>query len=143
MIHPAHKTQAFAPGPVACVSAGLVSLAIAAAVLVLLAGNKSVSHSLATLFEGDDGVRTTSDSALSLRLPMRRPEVSPAARGRSAVIIQVDSRPLTSDISDETQYHSLTAAINYRYARAHGYECTLPGKGSPDYWLAPNYIPPL
>jgi hypothetical protein len=123
MKHPAHISQTCAPGPVACVSAGLVSLAIAAAVLVLFAGNKSVSHSLATLFEDDEGVRTTSDSALSPPPPTRRPEVSLAARGRSAVIIQVDSRPLTSDISDETQYHSLTAAINYQYASAHGYEC--------------------
>jgi len=45
-------------------------------------------------------------------------------KGRqSAIIVQVDSRPLTSNFSDSSQFHSLTAAINYLYAKRHGYEC--------------------
>ena len=51
---------------------------------------------------------------------------APSERTRgaqSAVIVQVDSRPLTGDFSDVSQFHSFTAAINYLYAKRHGYEC--------------------
>ena len=42
---------------------------------------------------------------------------------RSAIFVQVDSRPLTDNFADDSQFHSLTAAINFMYAKRHGYEC--------------------
>lgn len=115
-------TRETSPVSIVLISATLFALAIAAAALVLFLGHESVSHSLSALMD----VAPSAGSAARASRPIsRRPEVSPAARGRSAIIVQVESRPLTTNFSDGAQYHSLGAAINYQYARAHGYECAL------------------
>lgn len=122
---PGDKAPTTAPGSLVHVSAGLITTAIAAISFVFFAGHTSVSHSLTSLFESSEPANSSSAHPSLSSLPFA--SRSRAARGQSAVIIQVESRPLTANISDATQFHSLSAAINYQYALAHGYECTLLG----------------